>query len=104
MDVSGAKSSIGQAKGTADGMAGTLKAAQQRYMIEKDRAEAAKKAAEAKDLAFMEGKSSTVDKVNQQKRRAGKAKNSVEQRQGEFARAQELVKSLVEKIERKGGK
>jgi hypothetical protein len=106
VDVSGAKSSASSAKSTVDGKANQMKAAQMRYTDAKNKADAAKKFAETKDMAFLEGKSSTVDKINQQKRRAGKAKNSVEQRQNEFAKAQELVKSLVEKIEKgvKGGK
>jgi hypothetical protein len=106
VDSGGVKSSLSSAKGAVDGKASTLRAAQQNYTMGKDKAEAAKKFAETKDMAFLEGKSSTVDKINEQKRRAGKAKNSVEQRQNEFAKAQELVKSLVEKIEKgvKGGK
>jgi hypothetical protein len=104
--ISDARSSVSSAKGALDGKANQMKAAQMRYMEAKNKADAAKKFAETKDMAFLEGKSSTVDKINQQKRRAGKAKNSVEQRQNEFAKAQELVKSLVEKIEKgmKGGK
>ena len=105
-DVSGVKSSVSSAKGTVEGKANQMKAAQMRYTDAKGKADAAKKFAETKDLAFLDGKSSTVDKINEQKRRAGKARNSVEQRQNEFAKAQELVKSLVEKIEKgaKGGK
>jgi hypothetical protein len=105
-NVGGVKSSVSSAKSALDGKASSLRAVQQRYMMEKDKAEAAKKVAETKDLSFMDGKSATVDKINQQKRRAGKAKNGVEQRQNEFAKAQELVKSLVEKVEKgaKGGK
>jgi outer membrane protein TolC len=101
--VDDAKSSISSAKGAVDSQASSLKAKQQQYKMARDKADAAKKFAETKDLAFLEGKSATVDKISAQKRRAGKAKYSVEQRQNEFAKAQQLVKSLVDKIEKGAG-
>ncbi len=99
-DISSVKRAIGDKKFQ-------LETAQRQYEARKNTAEAAKKFAETKDLAYLEGKSSAANKILDQKSKAQKAKGSVEQRQRELSQAQGLVKSIIEKIEKQakeGGK
>ncbi len=93
-------SSVGSAKRAAEDKKFQLDMAQRQYESQKSKAEAAKKFAETKDTACLEGKSSAANKISDQKSKAEKAKGSVEQRQREYSQAQSLVKSLIEKIEK----
>jgi hypothetical protein len=94
------KGDISSAKGAAEDKKFQLDMAQRQYESQKNKAEAAKKFAETKDVAYLEGKSSAANKISDQKSKAEKAKGSVEQRQREYSQAQALVKSLIEKIEK----
>lgn len=93
-------SSVSSAKRAAEDKKFQLEMAQRQYESQKNKAEAAKKFAETKDVAFLEGKSSAANRISAQKSKAEKTKSSVEQRQREYSQAQGLVKSLIEKIEK----
>lgn len=68
----------------------------------KNKADAAKKVLNAKEIAHQEGKNKTDRAMNDAKSRAERAKGSIEDRQREFQKAGELVKSLIAKIESQG--
>lgn len=65
----------------------------------KEKADAAKKLLDAKELAHQEGTSKTDDVMRGAKSRTERAKSSVEDRQQNFQKLDELVRSLKEKIE-----
>ena len=104
--LTNASSSISSMKGKADDKKFQMDMMKQQYEAQKNKAEAAKKLAETRNLAFADSNDSALGKIRDQKDKAEKAKGSVEQRQREYGQAQELVKSILEKIEQqaKGGK
>ena len=67
-----------------------------------NKAEAAKKILNAKELAYNEGKNRTDSVMGDAKSSAQRTKGSIENRQQEFQKASEFVKSLIAKIESQG--
>lgn len=70
----------------------------------KEKFEAAKKLQEAKNLDYMRGKNGTMDKMLAARDKANQAASSVDQKKMELGQAQDLVRQLIEKIEKGGGK
>jgi hypothetical protein len=64
----------------------------------KEKADAARKLLDAKELAHQEGANKTGDVMRGARSRAERTKSSVEDRQQNFQKANELVRSLKEKI------
>ncbi|WP_424358893.1 hypothetical protein [Methanocella sp. MCL-LM] len=94
--VSAAKDALDVKKRQAD-------IARGKYQAAKEKAEAAKKFQETKDLEYLRGKNGFSDKILAAKDKANQASSSVEQRQMELGQAQSLVKQIIEKIEKMGG-
>lgn len=67
----------------------------------KEKAEAASKLLDAKELAHKEGASKTNDVMSGAKTRANRATSSIEDRQQNFQKLDEVVRSLTEKIKSK---
>lgn len=68
----------------------------------KNKADAAKEILDAKGIAHKEGRSKTNKVMSDAKVKADKAKKGIEDRQKEFLKAGDLVKSLIAKIESQG--
>jgi len=83
-----------------------MKAKQMRAKADMDaakkKADAAKKILDAKGIAHKEGRGKTNKVMSDARAKADKAKKGVEDRQKEFLKAGELVKSLIAKIESQG--
>ncbi len=73
-------------------------------MPAKEKFAAAKKLQDAKNLEYLRGKNGTMDKMLAAKDKANRAASSVDQKKMELGQAQDLVKRLIEKIEKGGGK
>lgn len=65
----------------------------------KEKADAARKLLDAKELAHQEGARTTAEVMQGARSRAERSKSSVEDRQQNFQKVNELVRSLKEKIE-----
>lgn len=94
--ISGAKDGLDAKKRQAD-------AAGAKYEAAKEKAEAAKKFQETKDLEYLRGKNGFSDRILAAKDKANQAASSVDQRKMELGQAQDLVKKIIEKIEKAGG-
>lgn len=91
------------AKDSLDMKKRSSEASKQKYEAAKEKADAAKKLQETKDLEYIRGRSDASDRILASKDRANQAAGSVDQRKTELSQAQDLVKKLIEKIE-KGGR
>lgn len=104
MSVKDAAKKAGAAKDSLDMKKRQADAMQQKYQMAKDKAEAAKSFQQTKDLEYLRGKSNAADKILAARDKANQAAGSVEQRKMELGQAQDIVKKIIEQIEKAGGK
>ncbi len=100
------KDTVSKTSGVKDGLDAKKRQADARrakFETAKDKAEAAKKFQETKDLEYLRGKNGFSDKILAAKDKANRAASSVDQKKMELGQAQDMVKKIIEKIEKAGG-
>jgi hypothetical protein len=104
MTVKEAAKKAGAAKDSLDMKKRQADAAQQKYQLARDQAEAARQFQQTKDLEYLRGRNDATDKILAARDRANQAAGSVEQRKMELGQARDVVKKIIEQIEKSGGR